>query len=97
MPFVGISDETELGHLLTSVDEAYNSLCPFPTAGLPEPSLHLRDDYRWEQHPDLGWVFTSDDYACYSIRNECHAGGDEGSFPFVAWARQMSALQRSIS
>ncbi len=95
-PFVGIRDEIEHARLLTSVGDAYKSLCRSPSGDLPDPSLHFRADYRWEEHSDLGWVFTSDVYSCYSIRNESHAGGDEGSFPFSAWAQQIWELQRAI-
>jgi hypothetical protein len=53
-------------------------------------------DYRWRFDPQIpGWVFTSDEYACYSIRNAKHLGSEEGSFPFAEWEQMLSQVQRT--
>src|SRR5262249_53890107 len=75
------------------------------TLGLPEPGkgdlevpVHVPEpDYRWEHDPELGWVFTSDKYCCYSLRNRPHAGSDEGQFPFIAFREMMSDVERQLN
>lgn len=44
------------------------------------------EEYQWTRHPELGWVFGGE-YPCYSLRNQAHAGGAEGQFPFAAMAK----------
>jgi hypothetical protein len=52
------------------------------------------DDYRWRRHRTLGWVFGGE-YPCYSIRNEEHADGGEGRFPFVEWKRVLARISET--
>lgn len=54
------------------------------------------DDYAWQQHQDLGWVFGGD-YPCYSIRNESHAGALDEDFPFDDWGTLMKKLSPIVN
>ena len=47
----------------------------------------------WEQDAELGWVFTSEDHSCYSLRNRSHADSEEGRFPFAAFREMMAEEQ----
>ncbi|MGE0710474.1 MAG: hypothetical protein AB7N76_09840 [Planctomycetota bacterium] len=49
-------------------------------------------DYRWSEDPELGWVFGGD-YACYTLRNRAHLDGNEGRFPFEAFAALIAGLR----
>jgi hypothetical protein len=59
--------------------------------------LHIADgNYRWEDDVELGWVFTSDEYCCYSLRNRAHHDSNEGRFPFAAFREMMAELQQIL-
>ncbi|MDR0301496.1 MAG: hypothetical protein LBI04_04185, partial [Treponema sp.] len=51
------------------------------------------DNYQWEQDSELGWIFTSPDYPCYSLRNKAHIGSDCGAFPFEEWSKMMNEVK----
>lgn len=62
-----------------------------------EAELYVPDgDYRWDEDAELGWVFTSDEYCCYSIRNRPHFNSNEGRFPFIAFKEMMSEVQQQL-
>jgi hypothetical protein len=96
--FVGLSDSGARDLLEARARAALRAL------GLPEPggepldiSLHIPDGgYRWELDAELGWVFTSDEYCCYSIRNRPHADSDEGRFPFTAFREMIAEVQQRL-
>ncbi|MEZ6141495.1 MAG: hypothetical protein R3B84_13060 [Zavarzinella sp.] len=90
--FVGLPDEDARQQLQIQTEEAKLAL------GLPialKIPLNVADgNYRWENDEELGWVFTSDEYCCYSIRNRAHADSDEGQFPFLAFQEMMSEIKK---
>jgi hypothetical protein len=96
--FVGLPDASARDALAARAQAAWRPL------GLPQPGespleipLHFPEGgYRWEADADLGWVFTSDDYCCYSIRNKAHADSEEGHFPFTAFREMMSEVQQRL-
>lgn len=95
--FVGLCDPESRDSLATRVEAAYRAPgFPGSDAGRPAVPLHVMEDYRWEIEGDLGWVFTSDDYACYSTRNRAHTGSDEGCFPFAAFREAMTQVQTRL-
>lgn len=92
--FVGLPDSAALASLARRAEAAYRSLVPSVVDGdKPAVPLQVPDDYRWELDAELGWVFTSDDYCCYSIRNRPHEGSEEGSFPFATFGEMMSEIR----
>jgi hypothetical protein len=96
--FVGVDDET-LPKLAEKTDAALKAI-GITELDLPGPLIQKQtgENYRWEQHPDLGWVFTSDDYSCYSLRNHPHTDEDsgEGRFPFTQFAEMMEGIRRAL-
>lgn len=53
--------------------------------------LPPEDDYEWSDDSNLGPVF-SGEYPHYSLRNETHASGEEGIFPFQPFAMMIEKL-----
>jgi hypothetical protein len=71
--FVGLPDAASRDALAARAQTALQSLgLPGPPSeGRMDVPLHIPDgDYRWEADSELGWVFTSDDYCCYSLRSK---------------------------
>jgi hypothetical protein len=64
--------------------------CPTEPAAVP---LWWRPDYRWEQRSEVGWVFTSDEYDCYSLRNGTHGGMD---FPYAGFAAMLQEVTEKL-
>jgi hypothetical protein len=94
-PFVGLPDSDSCSELAARLK---GSLKRLGVTIDPEHLLHVADgNYRWEKEPDLGWVFTSDEYCCYSLRNKAHADSDEGRFPFQEFAEMMADIQTQLS
>ena len=56
--------------------------------------LPLEKDYGWTLDEKLGWSFGGE-YPCYSLRNEAHAGSNEGSFPFDEFDSFMMAIHQT--
>lgn len=94
-PFVGLADETMRQALSARVDAAYRELCP--EGGNADLRLHVNeeDQHRWERDDELGWLFSAD-YACYSLRNRAHRGGEEGVFPFARFYTLMSEIRAAL-
>ncbi len=89
--FVGLADEATGERLRTRVAAALQQVVgPEPAVELLDDALQVKEDYRWEQDAELGWVFTSEDYACYSLRNRPHAESSEGRFPFAEFRELMT-------
>jgi len=95
--FVGLADETERASLQARCESACRTLGfeppppDQPIALAPDP----RDQYRWENDPELGWLFTSDEYPCYSIRNRQHLAGDHGNLPFALFNQMMRDVRQA--
>ena len=95
--FVGLADTTARDALVTRAKAAADALGLSASGGKFEIPLQTPgEDYRWEVDADLGWVFTSDKYCCYSLRNRPHAESDEGRVPFTAFQEMMSEVQRRL-
>lgn len=79
--------------------EAYLTLGIFTgeeIARLVDSSMFLpsEKDYGWTLDEKLGWSFGGE-YPCYSLRNEAHAGSNEGSFPFDEFDSFMMAIHQT--
>ncbi len=49
------------------------------------------EKYLWKKDAELGYLFESPIYNCYSLRNRSHLTGQEkGRFPFELWKKIMS-------
>jgi hypothetical protein len=96
--FVGISDQATFGQLKARAHDAWQSLGLgdlLDDTTLPIFNKNQDDGYRWLQDPELGWVFHSEEYPCYSIRNRPHSDGKEGRFPFTEWQKVIAELRAS--
>ena len=94
--FVGLADQKDLEALSAKAEDAYRKLgLPALSGNEPNVPLQAKDGYRWEIDEELGWVFTSDEYCCYSIRNKPHADSDEGQFPFFAFREMMTGIRHN--
>ena len=94
--FVGLEDSAAV-KALSARAAAWRALgLPPAKKGHPPVRLEVPEtkDYRWERDEELGWVFTSDEYCCYSVRNRAHAGGEEAEFPFTEFARMLEHVRR---
>lgn len=96
--FVGLPDPATRDSLAARAQSALESMVvPGAGNGQLEVPLFVPDgDYRWELDSKLGWVFMSDDYCCYSIRNRPHADSNEGRFPFTAFREMMTEVQQRL-
>ena len=52
--------------------------------------------YEWKKDSELGWLFTSPEYPCYSLRNKEHIKSNCGSFPFEHWNNMNNEIQNII-
>lgn len=89
--FVGMETPASSQALQERVAEAYARLSDDP---LPCPAeIHAKDedDYQWTQDEEFGWIFHSEEYPCYSLRNRAHIDSGEGCFPFLAFNRCFEA------
>ena len=96
--FVGLADSIARDSLTARAEVALRAL-DLPETGEDQPTVSLvvpEAAYRWEYDEERGWVFTSDDYCCYSIRNRPHEGSDEGEFPFKMFQEMMSEIERRL-
>jgi hypothetical protein len=91
--FVGLPDSSARDSLSARAQAALSAVCP---EGRLEVPLHVPEDYVWRHDPELGRLFTSDTYCCYSIRNREHLESDEleHRFPFTAFRELMAQIRR---
>jgi hypothetical protein len=96
--FVGLPDLGARDALTARAQTVLQSLgLPGANESQLEVPLYVPDgNYRWEEDAELGWVFTSDEYCCYSIRNRPHFDSDEGRFPFTAFREMMNEVQQRL-
>jgi hypothetical protein len=93
--YVGFSDEAVLDVLQEETLEVFKGLITDGYHAI-EDTLSFTpffDGYVWQKHQELGWVYENEEYNCYSIRNECHASGEEGLFPFEEYSRMIDELK----
>lgn len=91
--FVGLPDVSSRDSLLARAQTALAAVCPTVRMEIPLPIPE--GDYAWEDDPALGWLFTSDTYCCYSMRNRPHVDSEEHHFPFAAFRELMAEVRRS--
>lgn len=97
--YVGFSDEAVLKPLQEDVLGTFKGLIPDGYTAIEETLSFMPffEGYAWEQHPKLGWVYENKAYNCYSIRNECHASGEEGLFPFEEYQEMINHVKNLIT
>jgi hypothetical protein len=95
--FVGVCDSNEQRSLAARVESAFETLGLSGDAYSTEvvPIYIPEGAYYWRNDAELGWLFTSDDYCCYSMRNRPHADADEGQFPFAQFREMLNDVQKS--
>jgi len=69
--------------LVSSVDED----------GITREAGLKEEGCRWRQDPELGWLFSGSEYACYSLRNREHLGSECGTFPFAQWNAMIGGIR----
>jgi hypothetical protein len=96
--FVGLPDSGARDALAARAQTALRSLgLPGANEGQLDVPLRTPDgDYRWEADAEFGWVFTSDEYCCYSLRNRPHSDSDEGRFPFTTFGEMMNEVRQRL-
>ncbi|HSI15947.1 MAG TPA: hypothetical protein VK961_28120 [Chthoniobacter sp.] len=91
--FVGLPDASSRDSLSARAQTALAAVCPTVRMEIP---LHISEgDSIWEDDPELGWLFTSDTYGCYSLRNRPHLDSKKHHFPFAAFRELMAEVRRS--
>ncbi len=53
--------------------------------------------YKWLKVDEFGWVYESDVYNCYSIRNECHYTSGNENFPFQEWNEMIKSIEAELN
>lgn len=93
--YVGFQEETSLESFKEETLMEFRSLLldDFEMVQETLSSMFFCEDYEWKKHESLGWVFESEVYNCYSIRNECHASGEEGLFPFKEYQEMIEDVK----
>lgn len=67
----------------------------YPDGKTREQNL-LSDKYQWIMDTESGWIFTSDEYCCYSLRNKEHIGSNCGTFPFKQWNEMIEEIRKQL-
>jgi hypothetical protein len=93
--YVGFSDEAVLELLQKEVLEVFKDLITDEYNAVEDTLRFIPffEDSVWQKHQEFGWVYESEVYNCYSIRNECHASGEEGLFPFEEYQKMIDGLR----
>ncbi|MBS1798138.1 MAG: hypothetical protein JSS81_30270, partial [Acidobacteria bacterium] len=98
--FVGIEDSETVEALAAAAGSALERLGVRELSN--DPAVALRNflenegGYEWKFDERRGWLFASGEYDCYSLRNECHAGGEEGTFPFEKYGQLIAAVKTAL-
>jgi hypothetical protein len=96
-PFVGFADQPSCDAYQARVSKAYHSLgVPLADDSDLKGAVFRYDDYTWNYDNELGWVYESKDYGCYSIRNREHAGSNAGDFPFASLRDMLSDVHGAL-
>jgi len=88
--FVGLPDSPSRDSLSARARAALAAVCPDRRLEVP---FQVPEDYVWEHDPELGWLFTSNTYWCYSVRNRHHLDTGEGDFPFAAFRELVAEVR----
>lgn len=93
--FVGVSDDATRIILEDSLYNHLKHLLPNTNDKRLEElaSVHQMNDYKWVENKEFGWFFEGDDYDCYSLRNQSHFGGNEGTFPYKEWNAMLAEIE----
>ena len=88
--FVGIEWAGQLEAMNLRLQNALEQIVvsPFPWE---QPLLRQREDYTWNHDDQLGWLFSSEVYGCYSTRNRDHSDTEE-AFPFSKFNALLNAM-----
>jgi len=99
--FVGLDSEEATADYAAKTFEAFNELRIKGFAKVEQKPIAIfyyeDSEYHWRYNRKLGWLFESDQYACYSIRNKAHSKGEEGRFPFEDWNYLMKQIRQEVS
>ncbi len=96
--FIGFDSPDKAEDFAQKVFESFKSLGVegFKNADPKPIAVFYQEEeaYRWEKHSKLGFVFESEVYNCYSLRNAAHNSGKEekGRFPFDDWNKLINDL-----
>jgi len=99
--FVGITEKKEGKALRSREREMLKSLRCYGRGlvssvdedGITREAGLKEEGYRWRQDPELGWLFSGSEYACYSLRNREHLGSECGTFPFAQWNAMIGGIR----
>mgnify|MGYP000860213516 FL=1 len=99
--YVGFHNPTQVAEMKEEI------LKEFGFHGIPELTetgehlIYIRFNgecrYKWLKIENIGWVYQSETYNCYSIRNECHLKGGIYVFPFQEWAKMIEQVEKSLN
>lgn len=96
--YIGFSNELQVNGFKNRMKSHYMHLGIIATEMPPNNLLFIHfpkdENYKWVQHKELGWLYESDSYNCYSLRNECHSKGNEGTFPFKEYQDMMAFISQ---
>ena len=99
--FVGWHNPTEFKNFQKEINQAFNQLLPNTPSELMEQLCHVpfygELNYRWLNNEHLGWVYESEHYNCYTIRNECHSTSEDEVFPFKDWNLMIQDIENLLN
>lgn len=98
--YVGLHNPDEFNKYKKEITELFQSL---EIKGLDEYSEEIiivpfygSQKYKWLLHEKLGWLYESEKYNCYSIRNECHSKSEHEKFPFSEWNEMIEYIENDL-
>jgi len=96
--FIGFDNETKAKAFNKKLYKSFENLklknAEFYIKAISQVPFYKDEQYVWKEDPALGWVYESDVYNCYSIRNAAHIESDEERFPFEEWNDMINSLPK---
>jgi hypothetical protein len=97
--FVGFEEIETAGNLISRVKNALDKLGIKDFETDPTESLKSYVDNKnfiWKFDEKLGWLFESESYPCYSLRNKSHSDSTEENFPFDEYNQMMAEIRQNL-
>lgn len=97
--FVGLEDVETAKQLSSRVKNALSELGIDDFEDDPTKAMVCffeSEQFSWKLDENSDWVFTGEDYNCYSLRNKCHSDGEEEGFPFGKYKSMIAEIRRAL-
>lgn len=98
--YIGFSDSTEVENHKKEIKRIFQkngiNLKNTKEEDLLYVNFYEKQNYKWIEEETLGWVYHSDKYNCYSIRNKPHSTNLERKFPFKEYKEMINFISKEV-